>query len=61
MAPALAGLRTQVSPASMAAAVGPAARAIGKLKGEMTPKTPCGRSTERVCVAESPRLPMGRW
>ena len=59
MAPALAGLKTQVLPARRAAPVGPAARAMGKLKGAMTPKTPCGRSTERVCVAASPRSSMG--
>jgi hypothetical protein len=60
IAPALAGLNTQVLPAMSAAPVGPAASAIGKLNGAMTPKTPCGRSTDRVCVAGSPRSSMGR-
>ena len=45
-------------PASSAAAVGPLASAIGKLNGLMTAKTPCGRSTERVWTAASPRLPI---
>ena len=59
MAPARAGLSTTVLPAIIAAAAGPVESAIGKLKGLMTANTPCGRSTERVWVAASPRLSMG--
>ena len=41
-----AGLNTTVLPATSAAPMGPAASADGKLKGEITPNTPYGRSTE---------------
>ena len=54
-----AGFRTTVLPAIIAALVGPAASAIGKLNGLMTANTPCGRRTERVWTAASPRLPIG--
>ena len=53
------GLKTTVLPAIIAALVGPAARAIGKLNGETTAKTPCGRRMERVWTAVSPRLSSG--
>ena len=56
---AVEGLRTTVLPARSAAPVGPAARAIGKLNGLMTAKTPCGRRIDRVWTAASPRLPIG--
>ena len=53
------GLKTTVLPAIIAALVGPAARAIGKLNGLTTANTPCGRRIERVWTAGSPRLPIG--
>jgi hypothetical protein len=53
------GLKTTVFPAISAAAEGPAARAIGKLNGLMTAKTPWGRRIERVWTVGSPRLSMG--
>jgi hypothetical protein len=53
------GLKTTVLPAIIAALDGPAARAIGKLNGLMTANTPCGRSTERVWTAASPRSSIG--
>ena len=53
------GLKTTVLPAIIAALVGPAARAIGKLNGLTTPNTPWGRRIERVCTAASPRLSSG--
>ena len=53
------GLKTTVLPAISAAAVGPAARAIGKLNGLMTAKTPWGRRIDRVWTAASPRLSSG--
>ena len=53
------GLRMAALPAMSAADVGPADRAIGKLNGLMTAKTPCGRRIERVWTAESPRLSIG--
>ena len=56
---ALDGLRMTVLPASIAALVGPAARAIGKLNGLTTANTPCGRRIERVWTVASPRLPIG--
>jgi hypothetical protein len=54
-----AGLKTTVLPAISAALDGPAASAIGKLNGLMTPNTPCGRRTDRVWTAASPRLSIG--
>ena len=54
-----AGLKTAVLPAMSAAEIGPAASAIGKLKGLMTAKTPCGRRTDRVWTVTSPRLSIG--
>ena len=54
-----AGLKTTVLPAISAAEIGPPARAIGKLKGLMTAKTPNGRRIERVWTAASPRLSIG--
>ena len=45
--------------AVLAALVGPAARAIGKLNGLTTANTPCGRRIERVWTAWSPRLSIG--
>jgi hypothetical protein len=50
---------TTVLPAIIAALDGPVASAIGKLNGLTTAKTPCGRRIDRVCTAESPRLPIG--
>ena len=41
-------MRTTVFPAARAPPAGPAARAIGKLNGLMTPQTPYGRRTLRV-------------
>ncbi len=59
MALAVAGLKTTVLPATRAPPAGPAARAIGKLKGLMTAKTPNGRRTDRVWTVASPRLSIG--
>ncbi len=42
------GLSTTVLPATSAPPAGPAASAMGKLKGLMTPQTPYGRITLRV-------------
>ena len=56
---ALAGLMTTVLPAIIAALDGPVASAIGKLNGDTTAKTPCGRRIERVWTALSPRLSIG--
>ena len=56
---ALDGLSTTVLPAIIAALVGPAASAIGKLNGLTTANTPCGRRIERVWTVASPRLPIG--
>jgi hypothetical protein len=53
------GLNTTVLPAIIAAALGPAERAIGKLNGLITPNTPCGRRIDRVWTAASPRLSIG--
>ena len=50
---------TTVLPAISAALDGPVASAIGKLNGLTIANTPCGRSTERVWTAVSPRLPIG--
>ncbi len=44
--PVTDGLRITVLPVASAAIVGPAASAIGKLNGEMTPHTPWGRITD---------------
>ncbi len=52
----LLGLNTTVLPAIRAAAVGPAHRAIGKLNGLITAKTPSGRMIERVWTAASPEV-----
>ena len=56
---AVDGLTTTVLPPSSAAPAGPQASAIGKLNGLMTAKTPCGRRTDQVWTAASPRLPIG--
>ena len=56
---ALAGLMTTVLPAIIAALDGPVASAIGKLNGDTTANTPCGRRIERVWTALSPRLSIG--
>ena len=53
------GLITTVLPAIIAADDGPVASAIGKLNGLTTAKTPCGRRTDFVWTAVSPRLPIG--
>jgi hypothetical protein len=53
------GLKTTVFPASIAAADGPAASAIGKLNGLITANTPWGRRIDRVWTAGSPRLSIG--
>ena len=49
------GLTSTVLPATSAAAVGPAASAIGKLNGTITAHTPYGRSTLLVISASDSR------
>jgi hypothetical protein len=53
------GLNTTALPAIIAAALGPADRAIGKLNGLITANTPCGRRIDRVWTAASPSVSIG--
>ena len=54
----VAGLNTTVLPATSAPPAGPAASASGKLNGEITAQTPCGRSTLRFSSL-GPSVPIG--
>ena len=58
--PALEGLNTTVLPATSAPPIGPAASAMGKLNGLITPHTPYGFITLRLCSAEE-SASIGTW